>query len=447
MEGRMEPRDIEAEYGILSSMLVDERASSSAFEQLNEEDFFDKNNRLIFSSMLGLEAEGSAIDLITVSAKLKQLGMLEDVGGYEFISELSAKSGLTGNIQYYLNIVKRTSVLRKLIKFSNDLARRAYIGEDDPRELLDKAESELYEIAEGKDTNAPSPLDRVLIGAFEILESRAAMRGKLVGLTTGYEDLNFYLKGLQKKDLIIVAARPAMGKTAFAVNMAVNAARYAKARCVIFSLEMSKEQLSQRMLSFTGYIEMEKLSSGRIEDNDWSLLLQASEDLGSTKLFIDDTPAITLSSLKAKCRSLMLSGGLDLVVIDYLQLMDSDGRVENRQQEISKISRGLKSLAKEIDCPVVALSQLSRAPDARADKKPVLSDLRESGAIEQDADIVMLLYRDDYYHPESEEKGITEVIIAKHRNGPVGSVKLLYKPEFTKFVSLDMGFQNGEFQS
>lgn len=441
MEGRVIPRDIEAEYGVLSSMLVDERASGTAFEQLTKEDFYDNNNGLIYEAMELLEIEGVPIDILTLSDKLSQMGVLNDIGGINFLAELSAKSGYAGSIQFYVNIVKHKSLMRKLIDYSRRLSDRAFLAEDDEAEIIDYAESELYKIQEGKDTDKLTRLNKVLIETFKILEERSLTKGNLSGLSTGYQDLDYYLKGLQKQDLIIIAARPSMGKTALAVNIAVNAAKNSNASCVIFSLEMAKEQLSQRMLAFTGQIQMDKLMGGNLQDSDWQDLLEASAILGDVDIFIDNS-ARNLTAMKSKCRTLKAEGKLDLVVIDYLQQMEGELRSENRQQEISKISRGLKLMAMELDCPVIALSQLSRAPDSRADKRPLLSDLRESGAIEQDADVVMLLYREDYYDNETEAKGITEINIAKHRNGPVATVKLLFKKEFTRFISLGREDQN-----
>lgn len=434
--GRMPPNDVQSEYAVLGAMLIDKKAVNEVFEILEPEDFYDNSNKEIFTSMMELDSEGKAIDMITINDKLNNKGSLALVGGPGFIAELTMKVSFTSNVEYYAKIVKDYSLLRQLIGVAKEIAESAYGYGIDVAEIVGTAERKILSIAEGKQSSGFVKIKPILHETLRIIDERSRNKGKLTGLKTGYSELNRYLNGLQKKDLIIIAARPAMGKTAFALNMAVNAAIESEAKVAVFSLEMGKEQLAQRMLGSTGLIELEKLSSGNLENDDWDKLIVVTEKLSETDIVIDDTPGITLTELKAKCRTMKISTGLDLIVIDYLQLMSSDGRSENRQQEISKISRGLKALAKELDCPVIALSQLSRLPDSRSDRKPVISDLRESGAIEQDADIVMLLYRDDYYNQDSEEKGIAEIILAKHRNGPTGTIKLLYKPEYTKFISI-----------
>lgn len=434
--GRVLPHNEQAEYSVLGAMMVDKKAINVVFEELKAEDFYFDSNRWIFEAMKELEVDGQPIEIVSVADRLKAHDQLDRVGGYAFIAELSTKVSLTENVSYYCRLVRETSILRRLIQGCSSISEKAYRAEENLEDIIDFAETQIFDVAEGNTSNSPVKLDKVLVSSFEILQTRAENKGKLTGLDTGYPDLNRTLNGLQRKDMIVIAGRPAMGKSAFALNLAVNASINSKAKVAVFSLEMGKEQLSQRMLGSTALVELGKLSTGDLQEEDWKRLVEAGKVLSGTSIYIDDTAGITLLELKAKCRNLKMSEGLDLVVIDYLQLMSADGRIENRQQEISKISRGLKVLAKEMDCPVIALSQLSRAPDARTDRRPVISDLRESGAIEQDADIVILLYRDDYYNKDSEEKGIAEAIIAKHRNGPVGTVKFVYKGDYTKFITL-----------
>lgn len=436
------PNDVQAEYSVLGAMLVDKRALNIVFEFIDPEDFYDDRNKEVYRAMLSLNERNQPIDNITVTSELSSRNSIGLVGGPVFIAELSTKVSITSNVKYYADIVKDLSKYRALIKLSNEIKDKAYRAEESTTSILDFAENRLIEVSEGNNAGLVR-LNETMSDVFQIINERSKNKGKLTGITTGYEDLNFYLKGLHKQDLIIIAARPSMGKTAFAMNIAVNAAIYGKAKVAVFSLEMGREQLAQRMLGATGLIELEKIATGNLTDSDWAALIDTSAELNKANIFIDDTPGITLTELKAKCKRLKVEEGLDLIVIDYLQLMQGEGRTENRQQEISKISRGLKGFAKEMNCPLIALSQLSRAPDTRSDRRPVISDLRESGAIEQDADVVMLIYRDDYYNDESEEKGIAEIIIAKHRNGPVGTIKLIYRPEFTKFISFTRATSEG----
>lgn len=436
------PNDVQAEYSVLGAMLVDKRALNIVFEFIDPEDFYDDRNKEVYRAMLSLNERNQPIDNITVTSELSSRNSIGLVGGPVFIAELSTKVSITSNVKYYADIVKDLSKYRALIKLSNEIKDKAYRAEESTTSILDFAENRLIEVSEGNNAGLVR-LNETMSDVFQIINERSKNKGKLTGITTGYEDLNFYLKGLHKQDLIIIAARPSMGKTAFAMNIAVNAAIYGKAKVAVFSLEMGREQLAQRMLGATGLIELEKIATGNLTDSDWAALIDTSAELNKANIFIDDTPGITLTELKAKCKRLKVEEGLDLIVIDYLQLMQGEGRTENRQQEISKISRGLKGFAKEMNCPLIALSQLSRAPDTRSDRRPVISDLRESGAIEQDADVVMLIYRDDYYNDESEEKGIAEIIIAKHRNGPVGTVKLIYRPEFTRFISFTRATSEG----
>ncbi|NLK43366.1 MAG: replicative DNA helicase, partial [Tissierellia bacterium] len=333
-------------------------------------------------------------------------------------------------------IVEEKAILRRLIKSCDEVISKSYEDSEEVNAIIEKAEKSIFDITQGRHREGFAPLNEVLLSSFSKIEERAASEDALTGITTGFIDLDHKLSGLQKSDLVLLAARPSMGKTAFALNLASNAALKGGAKVAIFSLEMSKEQLVQRMISATAHVDLQKIISGRLSEDEWLQIINSMGPLSQADIFIDDTAGISLMEMKAKSRRLKIEKGLDLVLIDYLQLMQSESRHESRQQEISAISRGLKALAKELECPVVALSQLSRAPELRSDHRPILSDLRESGAIEQDADVVLFLYRDEYYNQDTEKKNIGEVIIAKHRNGPTGSIELVFKKEFTKFVNM-----------
>ncbi|MFY9214337.1 MAG: replicative DNA helicase [Tissierellaceae bacterium] len=433
--GRIPPHSIEAEQSVLGSMILDKEAINTAIEILRPEDFYKEANGEIFEAILVLFNKNEPVDLITLSEELKRRGTLENVGGVTYLANLSSGVHTTLNTKYYCNIVEEKSLLRQLIKSSNEIMGKAYEDSEDVHAIIEKAEKDIFDITQGSHREGFSPISEVLLDSFAKIEEMAANEGGLTGLTTGFIDIDDKLSGLQKSDLILLAARPSMGKTAFGINIATNSALKAKASVAIFSLEMSKEQLVQRMISATAHVDLQKIISGRLTEDEWLQIINSMGPLSQAQIFIDDTPGISLMEMKAKCRRLKMEKGLDLVLIDYLQLMQMEGHSENRQQEISAISRGLKGLAKEMDCPVIALSQLSRAPELRADHRPILSDLRESGAIEQDADVVLFLYRDEYYHEESEKKNIGEVIIAKHRNGPTGTVELVWKKEFTKFLN------------
>lgn len=433
--GRIPPHSIEAEQSVLGAMMVNKEAINTAVEIIRPEDFYKEVNKEIFEAILGLFNRNEPVDLITLSEELKRRGTLDSIGGITYIANLSTSVATTANTKYYCKIVEEKSILRRLINSSDEIITKAYEDNEDINALIEKAEKNIFDITQGSHKEGFSPINEVLLSSFAQIEERAANKGGLTGLTTGFIDLDNKLSGLQKADLVLLAARPSMGKTAFGINIATNAAVKAGAKVAIFSLEMSKEQLVQRMISATSHVDLQKIISGDLVDNEWMQVVNSMGPLSQINVFIDDTAGISLMEMKAKCRRLKIEKGLDLVLIDYLQLMQLDGHTESRQQEISAISRGLKGLAKEMECPVIALSQLSRAPELRADHRPILSDLRESGAIEQDADVVMFLYRDEYYHQESEKKNIGEVIIAKHRNGPTGNVELVWKGQYTKFLN------------
>lgn len=435
--GRVPPHSLEAERSVLGAMLLDREAIVAGTEVIRSEDFYHESHRYIYDAIISIFTRDDPVDLITLSEELKKRGCLESVGGTVYLADLSNEISTTANIRYYCGIVEEKSILRKLIRASNEIIAKGYDDNEDIGSIIELAEKKIFDITQKKSQEGPEDIKTVLIESLSKIEKMAESQGSLTGVTTGFIDLDNKTSGLQKSDLVLVAARPAMGKTAFTLNVAINAALKGGASVGIFSLEMSKDQLVQRMLSAEAHIELQKIIHGNISEDEWPKLISAMGPLSKANIFIDDTPGITLTELKAKCRKLKIEKGLDLVMIDYLQLMSGEGKTESRQQEISTISRGLKGLAKELDCPVVALSQLSRAPELRSDHRPILSDLRESGAIEQDADIVMFLYRDEYYDPDSEKKNIGEVIIAKHRNGPIGAIELVFVGEYTKFLNLE----------
>ena len=413
---RIPPHSVESEQSILGSILLDKEAIITVSETINPDDFYKEAHKIIYESMIKLSNKSEPIDLITLTEELKKQGHLDDVGGISYITSLSTIVPTTSNVKYYADIVKEKSVLRKLIN------------------VLEVAEKKIFDISQEKTSDDFKSINSVLMDTYDMIEHLYTNKSEITGITTGFRDLNKKINGMQRTDLLLIAARPAMGKTAFSLNLVQNAALKGDASVAVFSLEMSKEQLVQRMLSAQSNVELSKLKTGKLNENDWPRIIDAMAVLSNAKIHIDDTPGIKISELRSKCRKLKMEQGLDLILIDYLQLMEGEGNNESRQQEIAKISRSLKIIAKELNCPVVALSQLSRAPEQRADHRPMLSDLRESGSIEQDADIVMFLYRDEYYHPDSDRKNIGEVIIAKNRHGETGSVELVWLGEIQKFA-------------
>ena len=430
---RIPPHSVESEQSILGSILLDKDAIITVTETIKPDDFYKEAHKIIYECMITLSNKGEPIDLITLTEELRKQGHLNDIGGISYITSLSTIVPTTSNVKYYADIVKEKSVLRKLIKASNEIINLGYSGATKIEDVLEQAEKSIFDISQEKTSDDFKSINLVLMDAYDMIEKLYTNKSDVTGITTGFKDLNKKINGLQRTDLILIAARPAMGKTAFSLNLVQNAALKGDASVAVFSLEMSKEQLVQRMLSSQSSVELKKIKTGTLNDNDWPRIIDAMAVLSDAKIHIDDSPGIKISELRSKCRKLKIEKGLDLVLIDYLQLMEGEGNNESRQQEISKISRSLKILAKELNCPVVALSQLSRAPEQRADHRPMLSDLRESGAIEQDADIVMFLYRDEYYHADSESKNIGEVIIAKNRHGETGSVELVWLGEVQRF--------------
>lgn len=433
--GKIPPHSLEAEQSVLGAMIINKEAINAAIEQLHPEDFYKEANKEIYEAIVELYNKNEPVDLITLSEELNKRGTLENIGGVHYLADLSGGVGLSSNIKFYCEIVEEKSILRRLIASCDNIMAKSYEDSEEVNTIIEEAEKEIFNITQGRHREGFAPIKDVLLDSFARIEELALRQGELTGLTTGFMDIDSKLSGLQKSDLILLAARPSMGKTALGINIAINSAIQAEASVAVFSLEMSKEQLVQRMISSVSHVDLQKIISGNLQEEEWLKIINVMSLLSKANIFIDDTAGISLLEMKAKSRRLKMDKGLDLIVIDYLQLMESQSRHESRQQEISAISRGLKALAKEMDCPVIALSQLSRAPELRSDHRPILSDLRESGAIEQDADVVMFLYRDEYYNEDTDKKNIGEVIIAKHRNGPTGTVELVWKREFTKFLN------------
>ena len=441
--GKVPPHDIEAEQAVIGSMLTDKDAVISAIEVLKEEDFYREDNKAIYEAILNLYNRSEPIDIITVKSELESMGKFEQVGGLEYLAELPEKVPTTANSMKYIKIVEEKSTLRKLIKTANEIIELGYDPTEDVDDIMEGAEKKIFNVMQNKNQKGYAAMKDILVDSFTQLEELYNRKQHITGVPTGFADLDYKTAGLHSSDLVLVAARPAMGKSAFALNIATNAAIRAKVPVVIFSLEMSKEQMVNRILCSEAMVDSNKVRTGRLEEDDWSKLAEAIGPLSEAEIYIDDTPGISVMEIRAKCRKLKLEKNIGMVVIDYLQLVQgSNKRNGSREQEISEISRSLKILAKEIGVPVIALSQLSRAVEQRPDHRPMLSDLRESGAIEQDADIVMFLYRDDYYNQDSEKKGIAEVIIAKHRGGSTGTVELLWLGSYTKFVNLEKSFDN-----
>jgi replicative DNA helicase len=431
------PHSMEAEQSVIGAMMLDREAIVVVTEILKAEDFYKQSHKEMFEAILSLNEKGEPVDLITIIEELKQRGVLDVAGGVNYITDIANSVPTTANIKYYAKIVEEKAILRRLIKASNEILNISYGATEEIDFIIDKAEKLIFDIAENRAVGDFVAVKNVLIDYLDILNTLSTNQGKITGIPTGFTDMDSAMSGLQKSDLIIIAARPAMGKTAFALNIAKHAAIASGKPVAIFSLEMSKEQLVQRLISAQANVDSHKLSTGDLTDEDWSSITQAMAVLAKANLYIDDTPNVTVMEMRGKCRRLKLEKDLGLVVVDYLQLMSGSGKTESRQLEIAEISRSLKGLAKELNCPVIALSQLSRAPEMRADHRPVLSDLKESGSIEQDADIVMFLYRDDYYHPDSEKKNIAEVIISKYRAGSTGTIELAWLGQYVKFANLE----------
>ena len=441
--GKVPPHDLEAEQAIIGSMLTDRDAVISAIEILKEEDFYREDNKAIYTAILNLYNRAEPIDIITVKSELESMGKFEQVGGLEYLAELPEKVPTTANAMKYIKIVEEKSTLRRLIKTANEIIELGYSPTEDVEDIMEGAEKKIFNIMQEKNQKGYAPIKDVLVESFTKLEELYNRKQHITGVPSGFTELDYRTAGFHGSELILIAARPAMGKTAFALNIATNAAVKANVPVAVFSLEMSKEQLVNRILCSESMVDSNKVRTGKLEEDDWTKLAGAIGPLSEAEIFIDDTPGINITEIRAKCRKLKLEKNIGMVVIDYLQLIQgTNKRGGSREQEISEISRSLKILAKELDVPVIALSQISRAAEQRPDHRPMLSDLRESGAIEQDADIVMFLYRDDYYNQDSEKKDIAEIIIAKHRGGSTGTVELLWLGSYTKFVNLERRFDD-----
>ena len=428
---RVMPNSLEAEQSVIGSMIMDQDAIVTAMEILLQEDFYHKQYGILFDAMIELYSSGQPVDLVTLQNKLKEKDVPQEVSSLEFVGELVRAVPTSANVKYYCNIVKEKSLKRKLIRVTEEIENECYAGKESLESVLDKTEHDIFALLSSRTGGDYVPIRQVVMNALEKIEKASQQDGNVTGIPTGFIDLDYRTAGLQPSDLVLIAARPSMGKTAFVLNIAQYVAFHENMCTAIFSLEMSKEQLVNRLFSLESRVDAQALRTGNLSDADWAKLVDGAG-------IIDDTPGISISEMRSKCRKYKLEHDLKLIIIDYLQLMSGSGRsTDSRQQEISDISRSLKALARELNVPVLALSQLSRAVEQRPDHRPMLSDLRESGAIEQDADVVMFIYRDDYYNKDTELKGISEIIIAKQRNGPIGTVNLAWLPEYTKFANLE----------
>jgi replicative DNA helicase len=434
---RVLPHSVEAEQSVIGSMLMDKDAIIAASEIVTADDFYQTQYGIMYETMLELFNAGQPVDLITLQDRLKEKDVPPEVASLDFVREIITTVPTSANVRSYANIVREKAILRKLIKVNEEIANSCYMGKEPLEDILAATEKSVFDLLQSGNASEFVPMKQVAINVLEKIEAASRSSSSVTGIPTGFIDLDYKTSGLQPSDFILIAARPSMGKTAFVLNLVDNVAVRKQLPCMIFSLEMSKEQLANRLLSMETNVDSQKLRTGNLADSDWDTIVEGINTLGNANLIIDDTPGISITELRSKCRKMKLEHGLSMVIIDYLQLMSGSGRNrDNRQQEISDISRSLKALAREMNVPVVALSQLSRACETRPDHRPMMSDLRESGAIEQDADVVMFLYRDDYYNKDTETPNIAEVIIAKQRNGPIGTVNLLWQPEYTKFVNL-----------
>ncbi len=428
------PHNLESEQCVIGSIIVEEQTLVPVAEILDREDFYIDAHKVIYDSMIELGNERKPIDMITLTNRLKEKGYLDQVGGVTYLTSITNMIPTTSNVKVYAEIVKKNSTLRKLIKASNDIISMGYEASDSLDDILNVAEKKIFDISQDRMGQDFKPISEVLTSVTAMIEEVYSKGSDITGLDTGFIDLNKKLGGFHKSDLILIAARPGMGKTAFALNLVANVAIRSKSSVAVFSLEMSKEQLVQRLLSSQSNVTLDNINKGNIADDEWKKLTDAMTVLSSSHIFIDDTPGIKVSEIRSKCRKLKMEKGLDMIMIDYLQLMEADGRADNRQQEVSKISRSLKILAKEMNCPVIALSQLSRNTESGKDHMPKLSDLRDSGAIEQDADIVMFIYRDEYYTKmETKKKDLAEIIIAKNRHGEISNIELVWIGKIQKF--------------
>ena len=434
---RILPHNMEAEQSVIGSMLLDRENIGKASELISGEDFYNKQYGVLFDTMCELNDGGKPVDLVTLQERLRTKDVPPEVSSLEFVKELLSAPLISANIKSYAEIVEEKAILRKLIRLNEDIANTCYAGKESLEYILEDTEKRVFQLVQKRSTDSYVPIRQVVMNAMDKIETAAKNHGNVTGIPTGFLDLDYRTAGMQPSDLVLIAARPSMGKTAFELNLARHAAFKKGLTVAIFSLEMSKEQLVNRMLSMESSVDAQKLRTGQMSDQEWEKLIESAGVIGKSSLIIDDTPGIGIAELRSKCRKYKLEHNLSIIMIDYLQLMTGNGKTESRQQEISEISRSLKAVARELSVPVIAFSQLSRAVEQRPDHRPILSDLRESGAIEQDADVVMFIYRDDYYNHDSEKKGIAEIIIAKQRNGPIGTIELAWLPEYQRFMNLE----------
>ena len=433
---RILPHSLEAEQSVIGSMIMSKDAIVEASEMITGADFYQQQYGIVFAAMVELHDEGKAVDLVTLQDRLREKELPPEISSMEFVRDLLATVPTSANVKYYAEIVAEKSMLRKLIKTTEEIGNLCYLGKEKTQDILEVTEKKIFDLVQNRGSEEFVPIRQVVLNAIEKIEKASRTQGSVTGIPTGFIDLDYKMSGFQPSDLILVAARPSMGKTAFVLNIAQYMAFHNDVTTAIFSLEMSKEQLVNRLLALESKVDSQNIRTGNLEDEEWAKLIEGANIIGKSHLIIDDKPGISISELRSKCRKYKMEHNLGIIFIDYLQLMTGSGRSESRQQEISEISRSLKALARELNVPVVALSQLSRAVEQRPDHRPMLSDLRESGAIEQDADVVMFIYRDDYYNKDSENKNIAEIIIAKQRNGPIGTVNLVWMPNYTKFVNM-----------
>lgn len=434
---RILPHSMEAEQSVIGSMIIDSEAITAASEILTGDDFYSRQYGILFETMVEIHDGGYPVDLVILQERLREKDVPPELSSLEYVRDLINAVPTSANVKHYANIVSEKAMLRKLIRLNEEIANNCYSGKESLEFIMEDTEKRVFELLQRKDSGEFVPIRTVVMNALDKIESASKSKGSVTGIPTGFTDLDYRTAGMQPSDLVLIAARPSMGKTAFVLNIAQYVAFKKNLPVMIFSLEMSKEQLINRMFSLESSVDAQKLRTGQLNDQDWERLIESANIIGKSKLMIDDTPGISISELRSKCRKMKLEMGLSMIIIDYLQLMTGNGRSESRQQEVSDISRALKAVARELNVPVLALSQLSRAVEKRDDKRPMLSDLRDSGAIEQDADVVMFIYRDDYYNRDTERKGVSEIIIAKQRNGPIGTVELAWLPEYTKFANLE----------
>ena len=433
---RVLPHSVEAEQSVIGSMIMDRDAIMTASEVITSEDFYQSQYGVLFDAMLELYNEGKPVDLVTLQERLREKDVPPEISSLEFAKDLLDAVPTSANVRHYATIVQEKSMLRKLIKVNEEIANTCYLAKERTEDILEETEKKIFDLLQYRSTGDFVPIKQVVLNALDKIEKASKNKGTVTGIPTGFIDLDYKTSGFQPSDLILIAARPSMGKTAFVLNVAQNMAFKEGKTVAIFSLEMSKEQLVNRLFSLESKVDSQALRTGNLTDEDWAKLIEGAAVVGKSNLIIDDTPGISIAELRSKCRKFKLEHNLGIIIIDYLQLMSGGKRSESRQQEISEISRSLKAVARELNVPVVALSQLSRAVEQRPDHRPMLSDLRESGAIEQAADVVMFLYRDDYYNKDTDKKNIAEVIIAKQRNGPIGTVELVWLPNYTKFANM-----------